>query len=123
VRSGTDVAVPISQFPVIVSYAAEASAELNLITSIVGHAGDGNLHTLSLFSPDDIKSQKNVSIFNNRLVAKAIELGGTCSGEHGIGIGKLKYMQQEHGVAAIDVMGQLKTMFDPNNILNPGKVV
>ena len=64
-----------------------------------------------------------MATFNDQVVIKAIELGGTCTGEHGVGIGKQKYMVLEHGEAAFDVMRRLKRLFDPNDILNPGKVV
>ena len=118
----TDVAVPISQYPELVAFATDTIQQLNLQGGLLGHAGDGNLHT-TIFFPDETAEWQHASQLNDRLVAKAIELGGTCTGEHGVGLGKQKYMVHEHGEAAMGVMRQLKEMFDPHHILNPGKVV
>ncbi len=120
----SDVAVPISQYPPLV---AEAAAVLegmeNVNGYIFGHAGDGNMHSVIFFEnwPDEFARVQTA--FNDRVVAKAIALGGTCTGEHGVGIGKQKYMLHEHGEIAMDLMRRLKAFFDPNGILNPGKVV
>ncbi len=119
----TDVSVPISAYPVLAAYTNALFAELNIKGSLFGHAGDGNLHTVNFASKEDAEQQKMLQTFNDYVVHKAIELGGTCTGEHGVGIGKQKYMVYEHGEAAVGVMRQIKRMFDPNNILNPGKVV
>ena len=119
----TDVSVPISKYPDLASYAKSLQHDLNMKGTLFGHAGDGNLHTVNFALKDDPEQYAVLEQFNDLVVQKAIEFGGTCTGEHGVGIGKQKYMVYEHGEGAIDVMRQLKSMFDPHNILNPGKVV
>ncbi len=119
----TDVSVPISQYPTLVSYADSLYEELDIVGTIFGHAGDGNVHTTNFAPKDDPDKQAAIQKFNDLVVRQAIELGGTCTGEHGVGIGKQKYMVHEHGEAAIGVMKQVKSLFDPNDILNPGKVL
>jgi D-lactate dehydrogenase (cytochrome) len=120
-----DVAVPISQYPALVASATEALGQLEGVSGyIFGHAGDGNMHSMISFPADDAAAFTRVQAgFNDYVVNKAISLGGTCTGEHGVGIGKQKYMVYEHGEVAIGVMRQLKATFDPNGILNPGKIV
>lgn len=118
----TDVAVPISQYPALVSFAAETFQELQLAGTIVGHAGDGNLHTLVFFPEDSPEGVQRAGQHNDLLVEKALALGGTSTGEHGVGLGKQKFMAQEHG-AALAVMHQIKHTLDPNGIMNPGKVL
>jgi D-lactate dehydrogenase (cytochrome) len=119
----TDVAVPISQYPALVSAAQQGLEKLSPMDSyIVGHAGDGNMHTTTFY--DDTAEQRTlVENFIDQLVEHAITLGGTCTGEHGIGIGKRKYMQREHGKAAVQTMQQIKHLLDPKGILNPDKVL
>ena len=85
--------------------------------------GDGNLHTVNFALKADVDQQARLQEFNDRVVQKAIALDGTGTGEHGVGIGKQKYMVYEHGEAAVETMRQIKQLFDPNDILNPGKVV
>ena len=119
----TDVSVPISEYPVLAAYTYALFDELEVKGTLFGHAGDGNLHTVNFAPKNDPAKQALLHDFNDRVVQKAIELGGTCTGEHGVGIGKQKYMVYEHGESAIGVMKQIKMMFDPNNILNPGKVI
>jgi D-lactate dehydrogenase (cytochrome) len=121
----SDVAVPISQYPALVASATEALGQLEGVSGyIFGHAGDGNMHSMISFPADDAAAFTRVQAgFNDYVVNKAISLGGTCTGEHGVGIGKQKYMVYEHGEVAIGVMRQLKATFDPNGILNPGKIV
>lgn len=116
----TDVSVPISNYPTIATYASELMQSLGLTGSVFGHAGDGNLHTTVFGSDDDLAPLHQ---FNNAIVAKALALDGTCTGEHGVGIGKQKYMVQEVGEGAYEVMRLLKRTLDPNNILNPSKIV
>lgn len=118
----TDVAVPISHYPELVSYAAKTSRQLALNTVFVGHAGDGNLHTTTFYPPEDGAADAKANQLNEALVAKALALAGTSTGEHGVGLGKQKYMVQEHG-PALAVMRQLKATLDPHNILNPGKIL
>lgn len=119
----TDVAVPISQYPALVSDAQQALEELRSMDSyIIGHAGDGNMHT-TLFFHDTPDQHTLVDQFSDQLVEHALRLGGTCTGEHGIGVGKRKYMQPEHGETAVQTMQQIKRLLDPKGILNPGKIL
>jgi D-lactate dehydrogenase (cytochrome) len=119
----TDVSVPISQYQALVSKAQNALQSLRpMDTYIWGHAGDGNMHIM-LFFNDTPEQHTLVEQFTDQLVEQAIELGGTCTGEHGIGIGKRKYMQHEHGQAAVQVMQAIKHLLDPRGILNPGKIL
>ncbi len=118
----TDVAVPISQYPNLVATTDEALTELNLDSAMVGHAGDGNLHTMVFYDTEDEAADAKGRQLNDILVNRALALVGTSTGEHGVGIGKQKYMQQEHG-PALELMRQLKATLDPNGILNPGKVL
>lgn len=115
----TDTAVPISRMPELVRHSQRLLREMGLGGSIVGHVGDGNFHTLVATGEQDYPKAE---AFSARLVEKALELGGTCTGEHGVGLRKKKYLAQEHG-AALEWMRQLKRLFDPQGILNPGKVV
>ncbi|HRV94201.1 MAG TPA: FAD-linked oxidase C-terminal domain-containing protein, partial [Anaerolineae bacterium] len=85
---------------------------------MLGHAGDGNMHVLL---PYDDSNYDRAVAFHRELIQRALELGGTATGEHGVGIGKIGYMQQEHG-PALDVMRSIKQTLDPNFILNPGKI-
>ncbi len=119
----TDVSVPISRYPDLATFTAGLMETMNINGALFGHAGDGNLHTVVFAPPDSPRQQADLQRFNDHVVQKAINLDGTCTGEHGVGIGKQKYMVQEHGEAAVDVMRQIKTMFDPHNILNPGKIL
>lgn len=119
----TDVAVPISHYPALVTSASEWMAQLGLVGSIVSHAGDGNMHTTLFFPPNDIPLRSAAHEFNDRIVKRAIELEGTATGEHGVGLGKQKFMALEHGEGALQVMRQIKHLLDPHGILNPGKVL
>lgn len=119
----TDVAVPISRFPTLVAAANQIMSRLNCQGTIIGHAGDGNLHTAIFFRPDDAEARAHAAQVNDHLVEQALMLGGTCTGEHGVGLGKQKYMLAEHGSVALNLMRQLKATLDPNGILNPGKVL
>lgn len=119
----TDVAVPISHYPELVSSASALMAELGFQGSIVSHAGDGNMHTNIYFPPDDDRLRAAAQAFNDRIIRRAIELGGTCTGEHGVGMGKQKYLALELGEGAVRVMRQIKQVLDPHGILNPGKVL
>lgn len=115
----TDTAVPLSRMPELVRHSQRLLREMELGGSIVGHVGDGNFHTLVATGEQDYPKAE---AFSAQLVEKALELGGTCTGEHGVGLRKKKYLAHEHG-AALEWMRQLKRLFDPQNILNPGKVV
>ena len=119
----TDVSVPISAFPVLAAYTNQLMKEMGLNGTLFGHAGDGNLHTTTFAPKDDPAQQAKLQEFNSHVVQKAIELDGTCTGEHGVGIGKQKYMVYEHGEGGIETMRRVKRLFDPDNLFNPGKVI
>ena len=116
----TDVCLPISELAGAVNHARENLQALGLPGGIVGHVGDGNFHALIMMDMNDEKEVAKAQEFNERIVVYALERGGTCTGEHGVGIGKQKYQKQEHG-AALDVMEKIKAALDPLNLLNPGK--
>ncbi len=115
----TDVAVPISKFPEMVAFARRQLDAHGLSGPILGHAGDGNFH-VGIFYGDEQERAKAQAV-NEAIVLKALELGGTATGEHGVGVGKIKFMPREHG-ASYGWMRRIKELFDPNGILNPGKV-
>lgn len=116
----TDVCLPISELAGAVGHARENLQALGLPGGIVGHVGDGNFHALIMMNMEDPEEVARAQEFNGRIVEYALERGGTCTGEHGVGLGKQKYQQQEHG-AALEVMEKIKRALDPNNLLNPGK--
>ncbi len=118
----TDVAVPISQFPRMVAFASEEVKKAGIPGYVFCHAGDGNIHAIFMGKEGDREEWARIWEISDRIVRKAIELGGTASGEHGIGLGKRRYMAQEHG-EALQWMRRLKELFDPNHILNPGKIL
>jgi D-lactate dehydrogenase (cytochrome) len=94
-----------------------------LFAPLVGHAGDGNFHLNIIIDPADAAEYEAAKALNARLVRRALALGGTCTGEHGIGMGKKQYLIEEHGEDAVDVMRTLKRALDPKNLMNPGKIV
>ncbi|MGP1614582.1 MAG: FAD-binding oxidoreductase, partial [Pollutimonas bauzanensis] len=97
--------------------------QLGLVAPIVGHVGDGNFHVLMLLDPDNPQEWEESEALNHRLVERAIQMDGTCTGEHGVGLHKMEFMLAEHGRDALDLMASLKKAFDPHNILNPGKII
>jgi D-lactate dehydrogenase (cytochrome) len=113
----TDTAVPLSSLVELLRYAQAQLEEMRLPGSIIGHLGDGNFHTNIATPPEEIARAQE---YSERLVGRALELGGTASGEHGIGVVKRKFLEVEHG-AALAWMRKMKDLFDPNHILNPGK--
>lgn len=118
----TDVAVPISRLAeALLGCKADIQAS-GLTAPIVGHVGDGNFHTVILIDPDDPRSIEAAFALDRRIVGRALELGGTCTGEHGIGIGKREFLLQEAGPEALDVMRAVKRALDPQGLLNPGKL-
>ena len=119
----TDVCVPISQLAEIIRYVREQLEDSFLEGHIVGHAGDGNFHMTFCIDQTDQKQVDEVYRVNALLVNRAIEMGGTCTGEHGVGTGKLKYLRKEHGDEALAMMQAIKLACDPENILNPLKTV
>lgn len=114
-----DVAVPISAYPELVNFIYEMRETAPLPAYMLGHAGDGNIHVIFPFGDDD--EYQIASQLNARIVEKAIAMGGTATGEHGVGMGKMRFMQQEHG-EAFEVMRSIKQVLDPNGIMNPGKI-
>ena len=117
----TDVCVPISRLAECVEQTHQDIRKEGLVAPIVGHVGDGNFHTLPLAMPDDEESWERIGRFIGRLSSGAIAMGGTCTGEHGIGQGKTGYLREELG-GAVDVMQTIKQALDPDGILNPGKI-
>ncbi len=119
----TDVCVPISRLADWILETRQDIDECGLFVPLVGHVGDGNFHLLFLIDPENEEEElKRYQPLNDRLVERALRMGGTCSGEHGIGSGKLKYMEAEHG-DSLELMRQIKQAFDPHNLMNPGKVI
>lgn len=119
----SDVSVPISNYPALATAAEKMLAELAIDGSVLGHAGDGNLHVIGFYHADDAATRDKAFLLNKKLVEMALSLDGTATGEHGVGMGKRKYMVAEHGASAMAVMRQIKTLFDPHGILNPEKVL
>jgi len=117
----TDVCVPISKLAECVEETIADIAKHDLTAPIVGHVGDGNFHVLPLMMPGDAAMQSKINDFSARLTKRALALGGTCTGEHGIGQGKQKYLRDEMG-EAVDLMKMVKAVIDPANIFNPGKL-
>ena len=116
-----DSAVPISAYPEIIALAQEEVEKNNLNAYIFSHAGDGNLHVKFAGRKDNKQDWKLIHEINHKIVLKAISLGGTATGEHGVGIGKRDFMREEHGNSLL-WMKKIKQLFDPNGILNPGKI-
>jgi len=116
-----DVAVPISRYPAMIVFAQNLVDEHQVAGYVFGHAGDGNLHVVIAGDPDDKNEWSTLEKINQFIVEKAIDVGGTCTGEHGIGIGKRKFMQLEHG-ASYQLMRSIKDLIDPKGLMNPGKI-
>jgi D-lactate dehydrogenase (cytochrome) len=118
----TDVCVPISRLAEAVVKAKETAKASGQTSCIVGHVGDGNFHCLILFPDNDQEALEKAWALDREIVAQGLAFGGTCSGEHGIGLGKREFLEQEHGAEALAVMRSLKATLDPKGILNPGKM-
>jgi len=119
----TDVCVPISRLADCILETRCDIEESRLVVPLVGHVGDGNFHLLFLIDPENEEEElKRYQPLNDRLVERALRMGGTCTGEHGIGSGKIMYMEAEHG-ESLDLMRQIKQAFDPDNLMNPGKML
>lgn len=117
----TDVCVPFSELADAIVDAREAIDRSGLDGAILGHVGDGNYHVILMIDLNDKDEVARADKLNAHLVEYALQRGGTCTGEHGVGIGKMKYQRKEHGTA-LDVMQSFKQVLDPNGILNPGKI-
>jgi len=116
-----DAAVPISRYSEMISYSQKLIDENNAVGYVFGHAGDGNLHVVLAGDPNNEKEWNSLEEINDQIVTRAVEVGGTCTGEHGIGIGKRKFMELEHG-QSYHLMRQIKDLIDPKGLLNPGKI-
>jgi D-lactate dehydrogenase (cytochrome) len=119
----TDVCVPISRLAHCVIETQHDIAESRLVAPILGHVGDGNFHLTLLFDPDDPDEVARAKALYLRLIARAQAMGGTCTGEHGVGQGKMAYLEAEIGPAALATMQAVKRALDPNDIMNPGKII
>jgi D-lactate dehydrogenase (cytochrome) len=119
----TDVCVPISRLAECVTESQRDLAESRLLAPLAGHVGDGNFHLSLLIDMDDADEVARAEAFMERLVARALAMDGTCTGEHGVGQGKMKYLAAEHGDSALAVMRSIKRALDPQGIMNPGKIV
>ncbi len=119
----TDVCVPISRLAECVTQTQTDIAESRIMAPIVGHVGDGNFHLTLLIDMNDADEVARAKALSDRLVKRALAMDGTSTGEHGVGQGKMKYMLAEHGPAAVAVMASIKRALDPQNILNPGKMI
>ncbi len=118
----TDVCVPISKLAECIIETKTDIAHLGLQAPLVGHVGDGNFHLAILIDPNKPTELAQAEGLNEKLIARALEMGGTCTGEHGIGIGKIKHLKNEHG-SALDAMCAIKKALDPHGLMNPGKVL
>jgi D-lactate dehydrogenase (cytochrome) len=118
----TDVCVPISRLAECVVETKRDNAGASFPICLVGHAGDGNFHLIHVLDPANAAELEEATRLNDRMVRRALAMGGTCSGEHGVGYGKMKYLEIEHG-PALEVMRTLKRALDPDNRMNPGKMV
>lgn len=118
---GGDVCVPISKLPKLITDAHELLHKSGLNGGILGHIGDGNFHTLISYHPRVYGEKEKAEQVHDVLTRKAIEVGGTCTGEHGVGLGKMKFQEQEHGLA-LRWMKAVKHLFDPEGLFNPGKI-
>ncbi|MBV1707195.1 MAG: FAD-binding protein [Hyphomicrobiales bacterium] len=119
----TDVCVPISRLADCVEATQADIAATGLIAPIVGHVGDGNFHLGLMFDPEKAGENERVAAFLDRLIERALSMEGTCTGEHGIGQGKVKYMKREHGAATLAMMASIKHALDPRGLMNPGKIL
>ena len=118
----TDVCVPISRFAECIVETKRDIVESRLVAPLVGHAGDGNFHTVVMVMMDDADEVARATDFIRRLAERAIAMEGTCTGEHGIGEGKKRHLEPEHGIVAVEAMRAIKRALDPQGIMNPGKI-
>jgi D-lactate dehydrogenase (cytochrome) len=118
----TDACVPISRLADCIVESKRDLDESPLTGTLVGHVGDGNFHMLYLVDPENPEEMAEARRLNERLVHRALDMGGTCSGEHGVGVGKMRYLVREHG-EALDTMRAIKRALDPRGLMNPGKIL
>jgi D-lactate dehydrogenase (cytochrome) len=118
----TDVCVPISRLAQCIRETKQDLAQSSVPCALVGHVGDGNFHLVFMIDPNRPEEIAEAARLNNRMVTRALAMEGTCTGEHGVGYGKMDFLVAEHG-EAISVMGMIKRALDPDNLLNPGKIL
>ena len=119
----TDVCVPISRLAECIAETSDDITKVSIPIALFGHVGDGNFHLVVLVDTNNETEMAEAAWISRRVVERAIAMEGTCTGEHGIGLGKRKYLPLEHGHVAVDVMRALKSALDPQHLLNPGKVI
>lgn len=119
----TDVCVPLSQLPQIIVETKQDLTDSRLTGPIAGHVGDGNFHCVMVVDPSDSEELHRLHLFTERLARRALAMDGTCTGEHGVGLGKRALLCEEMGPTAIRVMHGLKDALDPKNLMNPGKIL
>ncbi|KAG4130202.1 hypothetical protein ERO13_D09G128200v2 [Gossypium hirsutum] len=119
----SDVCVPLSNLAELISRSKQELDASSLVCTVIAHAGDGNFHTVILFDPNEEEHRREAERLNQFMVYTALSMEGTCTGEHGVGTGKMKYLEKELGIEALQMMKQIKTALDPNNIMNPGKLI
>jgi D-lactate dehydrogenase (cytochrome) len=118
----TDACVPISRLAECIEETREEAEASGLVCPILGHVGDGNFHVTVLYDPDDPREAAAAEALTAGIARRAIRMGGTCTGEHGIGLHKLDWLEEEHG-AAVGLMRTIKRALDPQGIMNPGKTI
>jgi D-lactate dehydrogenase (cytochrome) len=118
----TDVCVPISRLAECIVETKRDNVGAPFPICLVGHAGDGNFHLIYVLDPDSASELEEAGRLNERMVTRALAMGGTCTGEHGVGLGKMKYLEAEHG-PALEIMRTIKRALDPDNRMNPGKLI
>jgi len=119
----TDVCVPLSRLAECISTSKRLLDASPLTCLVIAHAGDGNFHTIILFDPSQDDQRKEAERLNHFMVDTALSMEGTCTGEHGVGTGKMKYLEKELGIESLRTMKRIKGALDPNNIMNPGKLI
>ncbi|KAL1196919.1 D-lactate dehydrogenase [cytochrome] [Cardamine amara subsp. amara] len=119
----TDVCVPLSQLAELISRSKKELDASQLLCTVIAHAGDGNFHTCIMFDPSNDEQRREAERLNHFMVHSALSMDGTCTGEHGVGTGKMKYLEKELGIEALQTMKRIKKALDPNDIMNPGKLI
>ncbi len=119
----TDICVPISKLAQCIDTTRDFLKQSHLKSAILGHVGDGNFHALILIDPHIPEDMREAERLNGLIVQEGLKAGGTCTGEHGVGMHKIQFMNQEHGEGAVELMRMIKCALDPKNILNPGKIL
>ncbi|XP_058204355.1 D-lactate dehydrogenase [cytochrome], mitochondrial-like [Rhododendron vialii] len=119
----SDVCVPLSHLAELISRSKKELDASPLVCTVVAHAGDGNFHTVILFDPSQVEHRREAERLNHFMVHTALSMEGTCTGEHGVGTGKMKYLEKEFGTEALRTMKSIKAALDPNGIMNPGKLI